>query len=353
MKILPNNSSLIYSGRIDVSDPFAIVWTYPGTFVRMKFKGTQLFIHVRNKHNYWNNYLGVAEGDAQTKLLLPEEGEATIEIPLQTTQDNIHEVTIFKRQDACHELTILGFEINCNTDDECELLEASPLPPRRIEVYGDSVSAGEVSEAVDYVAKTDPEHNGEYSNSWYSYAWMTARKLNSEIHDTSQGGISLLDDTGWFAAPHYKGVESCYDKIEYHPDLGPTKPWDFSRYIPQVVVVAIGQNDNHPVDYMAEDYDSEKSENWRKHYQAFIEKLMELYPKAQIILATTILCHDKNWDRSIDEVCTRIGSSRVHHFLYTKNGSGTPGHIRIPEAEQMSDELAAYITSLGDEIWES
>ena len=143
MKILPNNSSLIYSGRIDLSDPFAIVWTYPGTFVRMKFKGTQLFIHVRNKHNYWNNYLGVAEGDAQTKLLLPEEGEATIEIPLQTTQDNIHEVTIFKRQDACHELTILGFEINCNTDDECELLEASPLPPRRIEVYGDSVSAGE------------------------------------------------------------------------------------------------------------------------------------------------------------------------------------------------------------------
>ena len=74
MKILPNNSSLIYSGRIDLSDPFAIVWTYPGTFVRMKFKGTQLFIHVRNKHNYWNNYLGVAEGDAQTKLLLPEEG---------------------------------------------------------------------------------------------------------------------------------------------------------------------------------------------------------------------------------------------------------------------------------------
>ena len=104
---------------------------------------------------------------------------------------------------------------------------------------------------------------------------------------------------------------------------------------------------------MAEDYDSEKSKNWRKHYQAFIEKLMELYPKAQIILATTILCHDKSWDRSIDEVCTRIGSSRVHHFLYTKNGSGTPGHIRIPEAEQMSDELAAYITSLGDEIWES
>ena len=215
MKILPNNSSLIYSGRIDLSDPFAIVWTYPGTFVRMKFRGTQLFIHVRNKHNYWNNYLGVVEGDSQTKLLLPEEGEATIEIPLQTTQDDIHEVTIFKRQDACHELTILGFEINCNTDDECELLEASPLPPRRIEVYGDSVSAGEVSEAVDYVAKADPEHNGEYSNSWYSYAWIAARKLDAQLHDIAQGGVALLDNTGWYHEPDYIGMEHVWNKMRY------------------------------------------------------------------------------------------------------------------------------------------
>ena len=85
MKILPNNSSLIYSGRIDLSDPFAIVWTYPGTFVRMKFKGTQLFIHVRNKHNYWNNYLGVAEGDAQTLFLFFVFVEATFFFPLQSS----------------------------------------------------------------------------------------------------------------------------------------------------------------------------------------------------------------------------------------------------------------------------
>ena len=50
-------------------------------------------------------------------------------------------------------------------------------------MYGDSVSAGEVSEAVEYTGKPDPEHNGQYSNSWYSYAWMTARRLDAEIHD--------------------------------------------------------------------------------------------------------------------------------------------------------------------------
>lgn len=67
------------------------------------------------------------------------------------------------------------------------LLPPSEKPNRRIEVYGDSVSAGEVSEAVDYVGKEDPEHNGEYSNSWYSYIWMTARKLGAQIHDIAQG----------------------------------------------------------------------------------------------------------------------------------------------------------------------
>lgn len=349
MKILPNNSSLIYSGRIDLSDPFAIVWTYPGTFVRMKFKGTQLFIHVRNKHNYWNNYLGVAEGDAQTKLLLPEEGEATIEIPLQTTQDNIHEVTIFKRQDACHELTILGFEINCNTDDECELLEASPLPPRRIEVYGDSVSAGEVSEAVDYVAKADPEHNGEYSNSWYSYAWIAARKLDAQLHDIAQGGVALLDNTGWYHEPDYIGMEQVWNKMRYNPDYGTVKEWDFSKYTPDIVIVAIGQNDSHPDDYMKTDYEDEKAKNWRTHYRQFLAKLRETYPDAWIICCTTLLQHDIGWDMSISQAVLDIADKKISHCVFQRNGKATPGHLRIPEAEEMAEELCHYIHSLNIE----
>ena len=332
-----------------MSDPFAIVWTYPGTFVRMKFKGTQLFIHVRNKHNYWNNYLGVAEGDAQTKLLLPEEGEATIQIPLQTTQDNIHEVMIFKRQDACHELTILGFEINCNTDDECELLEASPLPPRRIEVYGDSVSAGEVSEAVDYVAKADPEHNGEYSNSWYSYAWIAARKLDAQLHDIAQGGVALLDNTGWYHEPDYIGMEQVWNKMRYNPDYGTVKEWDFSKYTPDIVIVAIGQNDSHPDDYMKTDYEGEKAKNWRTHYRQFLAKLRETYPDAWIICCTTLLQHDIGWDMSISQAVLDIADKKISHCVFQRNGKATPGHLRIPEAEEMAEELCHYIHSLNIE----
>ena len=200
-----------------------------------------------------------------------------------------------------------------------------------------------MSEAVDYVGKADPVHNGEFSNSWYSYAWMTARKLNAKLHNISQGGIALLDGTGYFGAPGYLGVESCYDKIQYLPDLGEVKQWDFSRYTPDVVVVAIGQNDAHPDNYMPADYDGVKAKRWRERYEWLIRRLMQLYPEAKIVLATTILMHDAAWDRAIDDVCRRIASGRVHHFLYKRNGAGTPGHIRIPEAQEMSEELAAYI----------
>ena len=65
---------------------------------------------------------------------------------------------------------------------QAKLLECPPLPERRIEVYGDSVSAGEVSEALEYTGKQDPQHNGEYSNSYYSYAWLTACNLPPYNH---------------------------------------------------------------------------------------------------------------------------------------------------------------------------
>ena len=77
-------------------------------------------------------------------------------------------------------------------DADAQLQAPEPKPEKKIEVYGDSVSAGEVSEAVDYVGKEDPEHQGQYSNSWYAYSAITARKLNAQLHDVAQGGIALL-----------------------------------------------------------------------------------------------------------------------------------------------------------------
>ena len=95
---------------------------------------------------------------------------------------------------------------------------------------------------------------------------------------------------------------------------------------------------------MAQNYDCEASKHWRSAYAWWIRAIRAKYPHAQIILTTTILGHDAAWDRAIDEVCRELSQTdgRVHHFLYSKNGCGTPGHVRANEAAEMAKALAAY-----------
>lgn len=346
MIVKADHPMLQYSGRIDRSSIEAPVLVYPCSYIKMKFSGTCVSAVVENHKAYFGSYLGYFIDGEQGCVKLSESGREAVMLA-DGLSDGVHEVMLFKRMDGCHTFTFYGFEI----EDGARLCEVEPKPARRIEVYGDSVSAGEVSEAIDCVGQPDPEHDGEYSNSYYSYAWMTARRLGAEIHDIAQGGVALLDGTGWFAEPDYMGMESIYDKIRYYPESTELVKWDFDAYRPHVVIVAIGQNDANPDNYMALDYKGEKAERWRNAYRAFLEKLREIYPEAEIILTTTILEHDANWDRAIGEVCDGLGDARIHHFLYSRNGTGTPGHIRIPEAEQMAEELAGFIESLGEEVW--
>lgn len=346
--ILPEDENIVYSGRIDFTDSNAPLFIYACSSIVLRFIGSKLKIVIENHHSYWDNYLGFIIDGKQEKVKLKEQGEECI-LLFEALEESEHEVMIFKRMDSCHTFHFHGFIVN----KEANILKADVKPSRRIEVYGDSVSAGEVSEAVDFCGEEDPVHQGEYSNSYYSYSWFTARKLGAELHDIAQGGIALLDKTGWFMAPTYRGMEHTYELLHYNKELGPDTVWDFSKYIPQVVIIAIGQNDNHPEDYMKEDYDGEKAQNWREHYRGFVLSLREKYPKALIILSTTILGHDASWDKAIEEVCQKLNDAKVKHFMYSNNGCGTKGHIRIPEADRMSDELSEYILSFGDAIWEN
>lgn len=346
MKIAPDNELLQYSGRIDFEVQTAPVFVYAGSFVKIKFRGTCISADISNHRSYATNYLGYILDGKQGKFALTQDDMPHTYTLGKRLTEGEHELLLFKRMDSCHYFTFYGFVM----EEEGEILPLQDKPQRRIEVFGDSVSCGEVSEALHYVGKEDPKHDGEFSNSWYSYSWITARKLNAELHITAQGGAALMDKTGWFLGPDYIGMESIYDKIEYNPSIGPTKQWNFELWKPHVVIVAIGQNDANPENFMAEDYHCEKAVIWRQHYRAFVEKLMMLYPKAHFILATTILGHDASWDKAIDDVCNELNDARVHHFLYSNNGCGTPGHIRVPEAEKMAEELSTYINSLGD-IW--
>lgn len=375
----PTDPCFSYEGRIDFECPEAPTFVNPCSYFRFRLGGKRAALALENQRAYFENALGVlVDGEYRGKILLHDgtslQGETAEQFLLRLLSveeerlsaikglkesvrfydlapfldEKEHEVTIFKRMDSCHYFRFYGL-----VAEEGQLCRPdTPLSERRIEVYGDSISCGEVSEAVGCVGSDDPEgHNGIYSNSFYSYPWILARRLGARLHDVSQGGIALQDGMGWFNLPDAVGMLSCYDKIQNNPSLGERKPWDFGAYVPHVIIVAIGQNDAHPENYMAEAYDGEKAVRWRKDYRRFLGLLREKYPTALIVLTTTILGHDPAWDRAIGQVCNEMQDPKIRQFLYEKNGCGTSGHVRIPEAEKMAGEMQGFLESLGDEIW--
>ena len=190
----PADPLLRYTGRIGMEDAEAPFFIFPCSNVQLRVTGRRLKVALTNHHSYFENRLGVIVNGEQSAVLL-DQGEQVIDLSDKLTAD-VNDVLLFKRQDCCHAYHLHGFIV----DAQAELLPLPERPGRRIEVYGDSVSAGEVSEAEFACAQPDPQgHNGLYSNSWLSYSWQAARLMNAELHDIATGGMALLDKTGYFS----------------------------------------------------------------------------------------------------------------------------------------------------------
>lgn len=345
--IAADNEKFQYTGRIDFENPKKPTMIYAGSMIKTKFEGTSLKIVVKNYHSYYENAIGyIIDNEIHGKVIIEENNkEVIIDIP-EKLDEGIHDLILFKRADGCYYFDFLGVIL----DKNCNLVEPEERVKRRIECYGDSISAGEVSEALDYIGQADPkEHNGRFSNSWYSYSMITARMLNAELHNNAQGGIALFNKTGYFRGDDYIGLESTYNKLRYNPELGNCNEWDFSKYTPHVVIFAIGQNDANPDNYI--NVNKEKREAWKAKYKEIINDLRNKYPNALFVLITTLLEHDKGWDEAINEIKDELNDKKVVRYLFKRNGCGSKGHLRIPEAQEMADELTIFINSFGEDIW--
>lgn len=341
MKISMNDPKLRFTGRIDHTDGATLCW--PGSQIALRFSGTKIELEGENQNFGAESIIGaVIDGDERQYKV-----GGTCEVNLTIAEDlpeGDHEVVIYKRMEG-HYFTVRSITV------DGELLELPPKPQKRIEVYGDSVSAGSVVDAFDFVGTHDPEnHNGKWDNSWHAYPQLIARMLPAEVYDTSQGGIAIFDRTGYFEMPDTRGVESCYDKARYSI-YRPLSEWDWS-FVPHVVIMAVGQNDAHPNPDCLRD--KEYYEKWVGKYIEIINGIRSHAPKATVVLALTVLMHDPIWDDALEDIKNRLGGEggRAYHFMYTRCGKATPGHPRYPEQVEMAEEMTAFLKTLPESTWE-
>lgn len=336
---------LSYSGRIDFSDSLAPIFILPASFVTMVFKGSKLKVLIKNRQSYYSGCIGYLLDGVEKKIILSSNKEMQeITLAEALNEDKQHEIILFKRQDARSQFIFYGFIV----DKECEIGIPKKKYRKCMEFYGESAACGKSIEAIDCKREIELRNTDEYSNAWNSYATMTARNLKAEVSIIAQQGIALLDNTGYQSA----GMESIYDKIHFNFETGEIAYWDFNRYIPQVVVIDIGQNDSIPENYMKEDSNSYKSVNWKNHYKEFVLSIRGRYKNAFIVLTTTLMKHDPSWDRAIGLVCDEINDKNIVHFLYSCNGFGGGFSNSKWCAEEMSFELSLFLKELGAEIWE-
>ncbi len=338
-----SDSAFSYMGRIDFSEQDSPLFIYAGSMVSAKFTGTSLGIMLIPRLIYMQSQVGVILDGVQYCFNIEHaDVPEHIYIPVaQGLESGEHTLTVFKRTAGSHcYFNFCGVML----DEDAQLLPDRKKYDMALEVYGDSVSAGEVVEAVNYTGHSDPEHHSQYDNSWFSYPLSLARKLNARVHNIAQGGIALFDGTGYFNGPQYIGMESVYDKLSYAPPFEPSA-WDFSRYTPDIVIIAIGQNDANPDPdcLSAPDY----RKRWKEGYKKILLDLKAKYgEKTRFILITTVLMHDPVWDEALDEICAELSDKNVLRFRFTRNGAATPGHPRIPEQEEMACELAEFIRKI-------
>lgn len=333
--ITADNACFQYMGRIDDSDPARPVFAWPATSAETIFTGTSVGIVIKNIKMQEHTYFGAVVDGVMQCLTLEKDGEDELFMLAEGLEDKEHTLRIYKRLAAAHYIEFSGIVV----DEGASVRNPGHKYDFNLEVYGDSVSAGEVTEALFYEGQCDPAHHSQFDNSHFSYASSLARKLNADLHLQGQGGISLLDGTGYFCADQLTGMLSCYDKIQYSP-YKPKKDWDFSKWTPDAVIIAIGQNDANPEPERIKT--PEYRRMWKDNYIALLNTLRGKYPKAKFVLMLTVLRHDPTWDDALEEITQEVNAPEVTHFLFTRNGDATNGHPRATEQEEMACELFEY-----------
>lgn len=326
------NPEIHYSGRIDTTriDGADLYWS--GTSVKINFIGQAVSALLKDENG--DNYYNVIIDEDSITVLRPDTVKKYYQLAANIP-DGKHSVELFKRTEWDRGRTVFyGFRIQGHP----ELLPGPPARKRKIEFYGNSITAAYAVE--DKSGKDNPD--SIYTNNYLSYAAITARHFNAEYRCICKSGIGIM--ISWFPLT----MPEMYDRLI--PD-DPSSKWDFSIFIPDVVVINLFQNDSWLVDMPERTEFKEKfgteppDDNYIVNaYKNFVSSIRGHYPDADIICilgSMDATAEGSKWPEYIRNAVTQLNDDKIYmHFIPYK---GTSGHPNVEEQRDMARSLIGFI----------
>jgi len=327
-----SNSEITYIGRTDSTTFEGVQLFWSGTSIKLNFEGQSIaaLLDDENGDNYYNVIL-----DKDSLFILRADSIKRYHQLASNLSEGRHTIEIFRRTEWDRgTTTFYGFKIK----GHAKVLAKSPPSKRKMEFYGNSITAGYAVE--DLSGKDSPD--GTNTNNYASYAAITARNFSADYHCICRSGIGIM--VSWIPLI----MPELYDRLN---PKEPTSKWNFSVYQPNVVVVNLFQNDswivNHPdnEEFKKRFGDDPPDDVYIiKAYQDFIGLIREKYPETSIICSLGGMDAAKEGSKWIDYIktaVTNLNDSAVYtHFMpYIE----AKGHPSIQDQQKMAKSLSAFI----------
>ena len=187
----------------------------------------------------------------------------------------------------------------------------------KIEFVGDSITTGYGVRAK----RADEEYTTATQDAMLSYAGLTARAMNAEMQ--------VVAASGWGV---YKSKYASQAIPDYYGNVDLTRNkegWDFSRFRPDVIVVALGTNDFSYLGDLKEPVRSKEYAALKAHSVAFLRVLLRQSAPVIWIYGFSGSDNQKDLPALVNEVWSEIDSPD----FYT---------LQVKDAHSMNDISAGH-----------
>ena len=268
------------------------------------------------------------------------EGGSYQPLVIQASSDGRHTVWVYKATEA---LTGPIFVEKITGKD----LHAVTTPQRPlIEFIGNSITCGAAADPSEFPCGTGQYQ--DHHNAYYAYGPRVARALKTNFILSSVSGIGVYRNWNTDGPAMPQVYETADLQLNSH------RMWDFSRYRPAIVSIALGGNDYSKGDgvHPRLPFDSAA---FVSHYIKFVRLVKSKYPAAQIALLSCPTMGGSQRTqlhnclaaikKSID---TQYPSDKpIALFLFqTMKSRGCDGHPNVEDHGIIAEELVPFFQKL-------